>query len=130
MERIVRFSIRLTVLLAISFAIHNAILNVLGKVIFDKMLILAYVVNTILAILIFAALCFLEEKMKDQLGFLFLGGGIVKIVVFFVFFSPLYNLDGELSKPEVLSFFVPYIIALVLETLAVVKILNSEEKIK
>jgi len=50
---------------------------------------------------------------------------IVKFIVFFILFYPLYKSDGDIQKIEFATFFVPYSIALILETYYTSKMLNN-----
>tara|TARA_B100000809_G_scaffold241045_1_gene263890 strand:- start:978 stop:1328 length:351 start_codon:yes stop_codon:yes gene_type:complete len=116
--------------MSIIFYIHTEILNYRGCLPFENLMIEGYYTNVILAIFIFSSLSLLQKKYSDQLGFLFMAGSLLKFAVFFIFFSPHFREDGEISRLEFLSFFVPYLFCLFLETLAVVKILNPSRKIE
>ena len=91
----------------------------------ENKIVLAYLVNFTLAILIYAFLLKMKEKYKEQLGFLFIGGSILKFVAFFIFFYGSYKMDGTISKLEFAAFFTPYILCLIIETTALVKLLNN-----
>ena len=121
------FSIKLVVLLSVAFAIHLFILNSKSLPLYDNKILLAYVVNAVLAISIFGFLFKMKNKYKEQLGFLFLGGSAVKFVVFFIVFYPSYKVDGDISKLEFAAFFVPYLLSLFLETFSLAKWLNKME---
>lgn len=121
------FSIKLIVVLSIAFAIHLFVLNFKSFPLFENKIILAYVVNAILAISIFGMLFKMKDKYKEQLGFLFLGGSAIKFVVFFIVFYPFYKADGSISKLEFAAFFVPYLLSLFLETFSLAKWLNKME---
>jgi hypothetical protein len=58
------------------------------------------------------------------LGFVFMMGSFVKFAFFFVFFYPTYHSDGIITRQEFLSFFVPYVICLIAETLTSIRLLN------
>ncbi|WP_033959610.1 DUF6168 family protein [Psychroserpens jangbogonensis] len=121
------FSLKLIIVLAAAFAIHLFILSVNSLPLFDDKIVLAYIVNAVLAITIFGFLFKMKEKYKDQLGFLFLGGSLLKFLVFFIVFYPFYKIDGNISKLEFAAFFVPYLLSLVLETFSLAKWLNKME---
>ena len=118
------FSIKAIVLLVIVFCIHITILNFLDFPLFENRIIGAYIVNLILIISIFGILYLLKEKYKSQLGFLFLAGSLLKFAVFFIAFYPFYKQDGTITKLEFVSFFVPYVLGLILETISLSKWLN------
>lgn len=88
-------------------------------------LTLPYIVNFILALVITVTLYLLREKQANSLGFIFMASSFLKFLVFVLVFTPLYQEDGVLSPIEFGWFFVPYAIALIIETSFLVKILNQ-----
>jgi len=124
-QPLLKFSLRLILILAIVFGIHLFVLNYLGHSLFENKIVLAYIINVVLAILIFAFLLKMKEKYKEQLGFLFIGGSLLKFVAFFIFFYGSYKIDGYISKLEFAAFFAPYLLSLVIETSSLAKWLNK-----
>ena len=124
-DPILNFSFKLTFILAVAFGAHILVLNYFELVLFDNKIILAYLINLILAILIFVALHKLKDKFKEQLGFLFIAGSFLKFIVFFALFYGAYKADGTITKPEFAAFFVPYVLCLVIETFSLAKWLNK-----
>ena len=122
---LLKFSSKLILILTLAFGSHMMTLHVLEFPLFENKIILAYIANAALAILIFAFLLKMKEKYKEQLGFLFLVGSLLKFVIFFVFFYGSYKADGSISKLEFAAFFVPYLLALVVETSSLAKWLNK-----
>lgn len=121
------FSIKATILIAVVFCIHLLLLNYFAFPLFENRIVLSYIINLILIIFIFGILYLLKEKYKSQLGFLFLAGSLLKFAVFFIVFYPVYKLDGSISKLEFASFFVPYGLGLIIETISLSKWLNKLE---
>ena len=117
------FSLGLVCLLV--FGVHILVLYLLGLPLFGYMMVQAYLLNVFLAIVIFSFLFLFRVKWKDQIGFLFLGGSMLKFVFFFIFFYPVYKGDGQMETMEFISFFIPYLVCLLLETLFTAKMLNS-----
>lgn len=111
----------LTVLL-----LHLIILSQVGLPLFGSKIILAYSFNYLVAISIYILLYKFREKYYDKLGFFFLGGSAIKFIVFFIFFMPHYKLDGDISKLEFATFFIPYSTCLIVEILALSKLLNEK----
>jgi hypothetical protein len=107
------------------FFVHTSVLYQLDLPIFDHHILLAYLTNCLLAILIYASLFYFRRKYHDQLGFLFMFGSMLKFAVFFIFFYPYYKADQQLETIEFTTFFVPYAICLILETLGLIKILKN-----
>ncbi|RTE54895.1 hypothetical protein EHW67_06955 [Arenibacter aquaticus] len=118
------FSLGLVCLLV--FGVHILVLYLLGLPLFGYMMVQAYLLNVFLAIVIFSFLFLFRVKWKDQIGFLFLGGSMLKFVFFFIFFYPVYKSDGQMETMEFISFFIPYLVCLLLETLFTAKMLNSK----
>ncbi|WP_204344447.1 DUF6168 family protein [Psychroserpens algicola] len=126
-QQLLRFSSKLILILAIAFGIHLLALYYLQHPLFENKIVLAYVVNAVLAISIYGFLLKMKEKYKEQLGFLFLAGSIFKFVVFFILFYGAYKADGTISKLEFAAFFIPYLLCLVIETSSLAKWLNNLE---
>lgn len=125
MNDFLKFSLLLLALLLAALAIHLYILKGLGLPMWDNKILLAYSVNYILAIAIYGALYLLQEKMTSQLGFLYMGGSLLKFLFFFILFYPSYKLDGDMSNAEFAAFFIPYSISLILETSGIIKFLKK-----
>ena len=122
-----RFSLILFLTLDITFLVHILVLRYLELSPFEDQLILAYLTNLVLAIIIFTGLFYGRKKFKNALGFLFMGGSLIKLVVFFSVFYPTYKADGFINGSEFVAFFIPYIIALILETYFASKMLKKDE---
>ena len=120
-----RFIILLTSSLAIIFALHLLFLHYNSLPLFDNKIVLAYILNYILALIIYILLYLFRVKLKNQLGFLFMAGSFLKFIFFFLFFFASYKADGNISKLEFSSFFLPYVICLITETVALVKLLKN-----
>ncbi|RKE98862.1 DUF6168 family protein [Ichthyenterobacterium magnum] len=126
-QSLLKFSTKLILILTIAFGIHIAVLHFLELSLFENKIILAYIVNAVLAILIYGFLLKMKEKYKEQLGFMFLGGSFLKFIVFFILFYPSYKADGDISKLEFAAFFIPYLLCLIIETSSLAKWLNKME---
>jgi hypothetical protein len=122
---IVQFLILLIFSLGLVFVIHITVLNYIGLPRFDNLIVLSYVVNSILAATIFVALYIFRGKLKNQIGFLFMGGSFLKFIFFFILFYPAYKADGEMSRLEFAAFFIPYGISLIIETVFTAKMLKK-----
>jgi len=125
---IVHFFTQLIIGLLLVFFIHRYVLQAKDLSIYENKIILAYFINGLLAIVIFLVLFFLRKKQRDQLGFLFMFGSFLKFALFFIFFYPSYNADGETTRLEFMAFFIPYIFSLLVETMSLIKLLNLPEK--
>ena len=125
MNDFLKFSLFLLAILLAALALHIYVLKGLGLPMWDNKILLAYSVNYILAIAIYGALYLLQEKMTSQLGFLYMGGSLLKFLFFFILFYPSYKLDGDMSNAEFAAFFIPYSISLILETSGIIKFLKK-----
>jgi len=121
----VSFILKAILVMALIFALHMFVLNSLNYPLFDNRIVASYIINLFLVVLIFGILYLLKEKYKNQLGFLFMAGSVIKFAVFFIFFYPFYRQDGDISKLEFAAFFIPYATGLILETVSLSKWLNS-----
>ncbi|WKK66573.1 DUF6168 family protein [Lutimonas zeaxanthinifaciens] len=125
MRPLFKFSSGLIIILSVVFAIHIFILQQFDLPLFENRIIEAYVINCVLAILIYFSLYYLKNKMAEQLGFLYMGGSFIKFLFFFIFFYPFYKQDGGLDSLEFAAFFVPYVISLIFETFGVIEFLKK-----
>jgi len=89
------------------------------------LILLGYLINFAMAFCIYYVMVQLAKKENKNLGFIFLFGSTLKFAVYFLIFNPLFMQDNSLSKLEFFTFFVPYIACLILETLALVKLLKD-----
>jgi len=126
MNQVINFSLKLIVILGVVFAIHLFILTKISKPLFNNFIIEAYIVNVLLAIIIYSTLYFLRKKYLDMLGFIFMFGSFLKFGVYFIFFYPIFKEDGVIIRQEATSFLVPYIASLIVETYYLVKLLNED----
>jgi hypothetical protein len=121
------FLIRLFVITAIVFIAHLFVLNFFEfSFLFDN-IVLSYSINTFSAILIFLLLFLLRHKFKNQLGFIFLFGSVIKFGLFILLlYKPFYN-DGMVSRLEFFIFFIPYFFTHTIEIFSLSKWLNKIE---
>lgn len=124
---ILKFLSNIFLFVGIAFGCHLLTLHFFELPLFADKIVLAYAMNTGLAIVVFITLYVFRNAFKNQLGFLFLGGSMVKFALFFLFFYTSYNLDKEISKTEFFAFFIPYVLTLIIEIFSLSKWLNKLE---
>jgi len=125
MSPIFKFIISITTSLFLVFLLHISILHFLNLPLFENKIVEAYLINLLMAIVIYYGLLLLKKKYSDQLGFLYMGGSFIKFIVFFLVFNPSYKLDGKIDFLEFAAFFTPYAVSLIFETLGVIKFLKK-----
>ena len=121
----VYFGLGLILVLTITGGLHYAYLNAHQLSIPLETLLLSYLVNLLMALGIYITLLRLARQKSQYLGFVFLFGSAFKFIVYFLVFDPLFKQDGDLSKTEFFTFFVPYLISLIAETIALVNLLRT-----
>ncbi|MFN4233494.1 MAG: hypothetical protein ACK4IK_01675 [Bacteroidia bacterium] len=102
----------LPAILLLTFLIHTQLFSFSYT---DNKLVSAYIVNALLAITIYVVINIIIKNKPEIAGFVFMGGSGIKFIFFFLFFYPAYKQDGQISKLEFLSFFIPYTICLITE---------------
>ena len=120
-----RFVLILFSILAVAFIIHISIFSFLNYDLFATRIITSYVGNFALTVVIFAYIYKNRIKKTERLGFFFLGGSMIKFMLFFIFLYPFFMQDGLVSRLEFLSFFIPYSVALTVEIQQLIKELNK-----
>ncbi len=124
-KSVLKFLLILTALMVVSFALHVFILHLNSLPVFGNNIIGCYVFNHLIAAVTFFGLLFFKEQLSSSLGFIFMGGSMVKFGLFFLIFYPSFNQDGEISKIEFAAFFIPYAISLIVEVIFLSKTLNK-----
>ena len=117
-----RFYWILPAILLFTFLIHIQLFSVSYA---ENILVSAYIINAFLAIAIYVIINIILKNKPEISGFVFMGGSGIKFIFFFLFFYPTYKEDGQISKPEFLSFFIPYTICLITEVYFLVKRLKQ-----
>ena len=125
---LLRYLMLLALVLGASFPFHSWLRERSGLSLFGDKLPVSYLVNFILAFAIVWLLYKFRKKVRQQIGFLFIAGSLLKFAVFFAAFYPGFRADGTISRGEFASFFVPYLLALFLETFFTAKLLRDLER--
>lgn len=119
------FYIALSLLLIIAFFIQFIVTDFSPEVGFFTQLKQAYIVNAFLAFGIYFVIGKVKGKKPESAGFVFMLGSGIKFFVFFSVFYPVYKEDGDISRLEFATFFVPYTICLVSEVYFLSRILSE-----
>ena len=118
------FTIKLSISLLLLFGLQIVIFKKVDLLPEYNLLITSYIVNFLLAFLIVAVLSIYINKLKSYIGFLFMFGSLLKFAVFFIWFYPIFKMDGAINGFEFSIFFIPYFVSLLFETLELGKMLN------
>ena len=113
----------LLIALSLAFVIHTTLMPdaLWGQI---RIMWLCYAVNFVLAILIFWAVLATYKKNAMLVGFVFMGGSILKFGFFFLLIYPDFKADGLVGRDELSLFFVPYLISLFTMTYAASRVLQ------
>lgn len=120
------FLLFLCAALAVTFGIHLAILTGLDFPLFDDEITRSYIVNYILAALLFLIIQMSVAKKSTMTGFIFMFGSAFKFLIFFLVFYPEFHADENMETTEFTAFFVPYAVCLIAEVAYLSKQLNNQ----
>ena len=123
--KLIRFSSLLLLALVTACGLHLAYFYANGKMIRPDEWLISYGINLVLAIIIYAVMLELAKRKSPYLGFFFLFGSAFKFAAYFLVIDPLLRRDGALSYADFFLFFIPYLVSLIAETLAVIKLLKQ-----
>lgn len=92
----------------------------------QPVLIVCYAFNWIWTLVFLAAVYFVSEKQRKNLGFLFLYTSLAKFGLFLFLIKPMLTLDQGVRSEHFIFFFIPYAISMVYETVCTVRTLNAK----
>ncbi len=115
---IVWFHLLLLIVLISTYFVHQ-------HYCFTENLVNLYLFNALIAVIVVCSAFLFRNKHKDYIAFYFFIGTIIKILLFFILIFPQYKQDNNISRIEFLSFFVPYLLTLLVETISLVRLLNT-----
>lgn len=121
LQHLLRFSLLLFLVTGIAYGLHLYI----NQLFFDvsvELINFAYKFNVGFTFIFTTSIILASEKLKDQLGFIYLLGGAVKLGIFAYLIK---TSDVSISKSVFLHFFVPYVVCVILELFYVIKLLNA-----
>ena len=121
------FFVGLFLALAIAFSIHVCLHSSYGFKLFGSFIIASYLFN--FAFVILEVWLLNRRRMKEgaNLGNAYLVMSMLKFLVFFTVFMPLFRLDGTQDRFEFFGFFIPYAICLVAATTFLVQVLKESD---
>ena len=122
LKNLLSFTLLLFLVAGLSYGIHSWVLTRFFEEQPVGIINLAYKFNVGITLLFTTSIIAASEQLKEQLGFIFLAGGFVKLGVFlFIIKTSEYTID----KSVFLHFFIPYVVCVVFEIIWVIRILNA-----
>lgn len=88
-------------------------------------LIVSYVVQLLMGVMSFFIIAKISRKRGEYAGYTFLGLSFIKFLTYLVGFRIFFNQDDIVTKQEYAVFFIPYIIASVIEVFYLARTLNN-----
>ena len=103
--------------LSVAFVVHSTLTpdQLWGQI---RLMWLCYGLNYLLATIIFFGVLVTFKKNAMLVGFVFVGGSVLKFTFFFLLIYPNFKDDGIVGRDELSLFFVPYLISLFAMTYA------------
>lgn len=120
-QDLLKFSAYLLVAASISYGIHYWILSFQDAGQALEIANFSYKFNVGFTLLFTSSLIMVQERLKEQLGLIYLVSGAVKLGVL-IFLAK--SSSFEINKNVFLHFFVPYVVCVVVEIIFIIKILN------
>lgn len=128
-DRIKEFTIFIIVNF-VAFGVHKLIENNFFSEVKGYMVNLtaSYILNVVVSITVCVLLLSISKMFESQIGFIYLGFSVLKMMILYIVLNPTNNL-GEVFKKDALAFLLPFGINLVLELLFVVNLLKINDLI-
>lgn len=115
------FNIALVFFLLVSYYLHSLCIS-------EPYLIKCYLLNALAASLVCLLAVFFSRTAQITIGLVFLLGTVFKVLIFLVLIYPEFKQDGDQDSNEFFSFFIPYIICLIIETIFLVFLSRKNNK--
>ena len=124
-KRIIQFIVAVIVLFIISYVPHDYVLN--SKDIYLSFsLFSVYLFHVIAATIVYLIVEFIADKMPNQAGYAYLASVFLKMGFFVLVFQATVFANEQLTKPERFSLVIPLFLFLIIEAVAISKLLNSK----
>ena len=121
-RQIIGFYVLLITILAPCFLLHQKFYNAF-------LLTESYLYNALIACVVVTLVVLFQKRHKDYIAFYFFLGTTIKFLVFFMVVYPQYKKDGDqLENVLLIAFFLPYFLTLVIETTALVYLINTRSE--
>ena len=124
-KRILYFLAAIVILFAVSYFPHNYTLH-LKETQLSFSLLSVYLFHVIAALIVYSIVEFIAEKLPNQAGYVYLASIFLKIGFFVLIFQASVFANEQLSKPDRISLVIPLFLFLIVEAIAVSKLLNNK----
>ncbi len=111
------------VLFVTQFLVMNFILE---DIVFYYSAWVLYSFHILATFFIYIVLVLVHKNFKDNTGFAFMGGSLFKMLAAVLFLLPMLINNENNPFINLLSFFVPYFLYLIFETIYAVRLINSK----
>ena len=109
------------------FIIQYLVINFfLEDVVFYYSLWAIYSFHILATSAIYIMLVLIHKNFRDNTGFAFMGGSLFKMFAAVLFLLPMMLKNEEYRFVNLLSFFIPYFLYLIFETIYAVRLINSK----
>lgn len=125
-KRILYFIVIIFAVFAISFFSHDYTLNS-KEILLSFSLLKVYSFHVIAAIIVYAIVELVADNLPNQAGYAYLASIFLKIGFFVLIFQASIFANEALSKPERFSLVIPLFLFLIIEAIAVSKLLNNKQ---
>jgi uncharacterized membrane protein YcgQ (UPF0703/DUF1980 family) len=86
-----------------------------------------YIYNSVIAILLFSFLIYVNKKDALKTGFAFMGANLIKMFLVLIFLIPLIQSDIIADKSlDMLAVIIPYFLFLIFETVFSIDLINKK----
>lgn len=124
--KVLRFVVLLTLVLALTFIVQAYTYHYLHYGFYGKQIVLNYVFNYTIALLFFGVLLKFKDRKPERLGSVFLIASMLKFILFFIIIYPSLGESYSVRSPAFFSFFIPYLVCVILEITSVIRVLNGK----
>ncbi|WP_299156535.1 DUF6168 family protein [uncultured Tenacibaculum sp.] len=124
-KRILFFLAAVLIIFAVSYFPHNYVLTS-KEIQLSFSLFAVYLFHVIGATIVYVIVEFIADKIPNQAGYAYLASVFLKIGFFVLVFQASVFANGQLTKPERFSLVIPLFLFLILEAIAISKLLNSK----
>lgn len=121
-QKLLRFALILFLVTGGVYVIHRFVLGAFGGSSDLEFLHFSYKFNFGITLLFTSTIILISEKLKEQIGFIFLAEGMLKLGLL-LYLSEI--LGFELNKSNFLVFFIPYVCGLLVELFFIMRILKD-----